>query len=1409
MQQTLLFTVLPNGVDLSGPVPRAAFSVHVGVRLIGDTAVSRFEDFEMSDWPRKDPIVGLRLVGPDGVPVEIDVTRVLRDGATARPDPALWNRLFPGDLAVKSPRPSKLHERQIRSFSAENARRIARTVYTDLAASHPAAPPSLSQVADAETTPWFGAVSMYGTNDGVTDLRDAAIASLTNAIDRGFWPGGAPSNILPRTALPHLPLVSPGSQILDPTRVALNIVQHQEFLAPRSSPGIVEKPGTDPVEQPVALPMFDFHEAVSIAGNHPTLLRRIGLIRDYVVDLGDVPWFGDAAVNCTAQLVVVELPFDQPLVTTCARTAARISTEGFLSRTDGVIEQLGFLPVGDGMVPFEDQDRFHTIEVDADGAVVKLTDFARRSFLQVNGGPDGAADRLPATSDDADGPAPVPALRSFGLSVGERNRAAILAHRFAAKAEVADALAAGNGDAVTFHLEDLTRGLRLDVWDATAGRWFSLLRRIGRYEVGTGAGTTTFETDDEGLISMAPTEGGGPAETPDLHLQETLALWSGWSLAAPQPGSPLDAQGNPAPPPGNPATSNIALSAEFRAAPGTLPRLRYGREYRFRARTVDLAGNDIGFGDPSVLGAHVTQPVRYRRFEPVAPPVVVPRAPLTSGETVRRLVIRSDVDAAAEIPNERHVAPPRTAQLVAEQHGMFDTGGSPSSAAYAGIVERDAFRLDTSPQARVDPDHPDQRYFDVDLLDVGYLPDPLAVGVVFTGLFGASGPTVVSFVDPAAPWPARRALRLRLVEGMNSPRLLTEGGAQVLEVTAPKATVVTAQVASLIPSDAGTLDLLGLWGWLAEDGADSDDLAAAILSSSHWMVTPSQELTFVHAVRRPLVVPSLTAALRRLGGAPRDGTRAHLDVRVAFDAPSTQSLELMARWSDPIDAGLPLEQLVLPPGEPNVDTAEPPVDENGGFRRIERKVRALDLGLGSGGLTAGEVVHDVGDVKHHLVDYSVVATTRFAEYFTETMSVALSGTAVPISPTGFAPGSVSVTLDTGAAVTTFTEGDDYTVDLAAGTVRRVDGAGISAGQIVEVRFVPAPVTREGPTVRIDLPASAPPARPSVLYAIPTFGWSTSGSGRYTKQSTRLGNGVRVYLDRPWWSSGDGEQLGVVLWDRPVAPGAPSPLEVPVLMEKYVTQYGEDPISGQAVHVTRALRTRDFTRATNVRTGLRPFELVASADPTATVAVAGHDVGYDPERKLWFCDIEVAAGQSYFPFLRLALARFQPSANAGCNLSSTVLADFVQLAPDRKATIALDPADPLSLRVTVTGLSFRTQVTGAGVTRDVTSIVEDRRKMAEVRVTVERHEFPAAGDAGWTPVSGLTSIPLTRIDLPFTASTSWMGALRLTSSRLSVPQRLVIEEFELRDPGTATPARVDADGNPVDGRRLVYTDIIRL
>src|SRR5262249_52012533 len=149
----------------------------------------------------------------------------------------------------------------------------------------------------------------------------------------------------------------------------------------------------------------------------------------------------------------------------------------------------------------------------------------------------------------------------------------------------------------------------------------------------------------------------------DLYQSETLFLWSGWSLAAQRPGNTLVT--DPAHDPGGPmqrvdstADSDFRVQIRYKVTPGTLPRLRYGTEYRARARAVDLAGNRAPFGDPTLPDPHATAPVTYARFEPVQSPMVLMRTKRTPGDSPEILVIRSNYDTPPPPTGstERHIS---------------------------------------------------------------------------------------------------------------------------------------------------------------------------------------------------------------------------------------------------------------------------------------------------------------------------------------------------------------------------------------------------------------------------------------------------------------------------------------------------------------------------------------------------------------------------------------------------------------------------------------------------------------------------------------------------------------------------------------------------------------------------------
>jgi hypothetical protein len=311
-------------------------------------------------------------------------------------------------------------------------------------------------------------------------------------------------------------------------------------------------------------------------------------------------------------------------------------------------------------------------------------------------------------------------------------------------------------------------------------------------------------------------------------------------------------------------------------------------------------------------------------------------------------------------------------------------------------------------------------------------------------------------------------------------------------------------------------------------------------------------------------------------------------------------------------------------------------------------------------------------------------------------------------------------------------------------------------------------TRTGDALMVDVPSSARPATPKVLYVVPTFGWERQETTTL-KSSVRFGYGLRVYLDRPWYSSGDNELLGVLLWPESTpAPDYPT-------REKYkafFTQWGNDPIWASG-NLEAVPLWGDFQGTAQVGAAL------TLAETDQVFDVAGYEVHFDPDRKLWYCDVTLFNQTVYSPFIRLALARYQPHSIEGVELSHAVLADYAQLAPNRSALVTIDPADPRSARVIVGGTA------GDGPQPNV------------ITVTVEQADPKIGGDLGWAPAaaSGVAVTP----DAPAPSqpdSVLWSGVIAFAKTPASGAFRVVIREFESLVGDTATGTQ-----------RLVYAAII--
>ncbi|MFH1176301.1 MAG: hypothetical protein V1750_02755, partial [Acidobacteriota bacterium] len=838
----------------------------------------------------------------------------------------------------------------------------------------------------------------------------------------------------------------------------------------------------------------------------------------------------------------------------------------------------------------------------------------------------------------------LPSLRSAGVSLVRDRRdertAALFAKRYQLNATLED------GGEPELWADDLLRGYRVDVLDGAAGAWRSLCARDTVIAALDGSPLAT--DTDEGWVSLAATQSTDPDEEggQDLYVHEALCRWSGWSLVAQRPGKHLD-KNNQASDAGNEPTTDLQLRISVHAAKGTLPRLRFGHNYRLRARAVDLAGNSLTLSqaDEFCSGARLDQvatdgPFIYRRFEPVAQPVVVLRKPLGSqatalrsrpiartrgsgapkptghlGETLERLVIRSfnsrpelDATSSQEV-TERHLAPPGAAELTAEVHGAFDDAGRLQCGAYATIVAKD--------ESLAEGAH------DVDQLALPYLPDPPARGAAFAGLRAATLPAnrVTRFradgnastwpitpgatpaasvvqVDFGAPelWPEMKPFRLKVVGTLAARDPVWDAGRRELTVFLPPGEITRVRLSSYL--EAADLDKMALWQWIKDSG-QAASLEKQALAGVHWMLTPGRELVLVHAVQQPLVAPAFVnlRAIRKPGEA-----FAVLQDAFPIGGTSTVKVDIQCAWLEPIDTGIP---------------GEPPRLVEGKAQAFEAPVEYADKEVRFGPERLYRFVPAYVAAEKRLVGAAPAAAAAARPQAVALRRPVTRDAAVQAAPrAGLAVSrerfAVSLEREQEARTITVSRhhfGDTKHRDIAytaIATTRYREYLPFSDAEIAAAETDPASskrITRRSLPRSVDIPSSARPAAPRVLYVIPTFGWEKS-SGAAGITSKRTGGGLRVYLERPWFSTGAGELLGVVVALPPPQATLFVPPPIPPAQKPYVTQWAMDPLwRSTPTPSVASPRLENFRNPRKTESGLTLDEL-----PGARVAVAGFAAG---------------------------------------------------------------------------------------------------------------------------------------------------------------------------------------------------------
>jgi hypothetical protein len=1369
--QILTAIVLPAGLAASGALQA---NIYLAPRLSGATDLSSFPDWLA--WPE--------LVSQHGLAFELQcgssVATVPAEPGALRPD--IWGAIFTSATLVQPyPQPG-YSQRLFVSYPVADALSYLKYAYLSAAT---------EQEPSVELFLRFLRYLVF--RNGRESTLDAVLSALRVTMWQQQHPTfaiGEPEAVAPSATTAPPPAAADATTIslLSPPTDALTMAQ--QFALYHHLP---PAPGRPPLPASAAdfSSLLDFHTALSSLSAHPALLSALGLVFPVELPAGFCPPSPVAGSYLTVSVTSVDPGWQwsvPPTFGTVPTAYARSSTAySAAPATDPASLAAGTLAAGDVIDGFLalPPDAYQLTDVDIDGALLKAMTLA---------------DNLAYVGDQSVVQLVLPSLRSAGISLIASGRAEQLLTQIESNEAFEEALAGGTSPR-PLNARDLVRGYRLDVWASRASKWLSLHRRDGTYRFGEHGAVSMPVTDQEGFTQLAvaqpaddptrPVDGvaasaGIPQPGTDLYVNERIARWNGWSLSAPRPGTPVNRSPDPSvaadpdPTMGEPATP-FKMTTDFAAHPGSLPELRFGERYRLRARVVDIAGHspDLATPAPSPFVAPPaggTMP--YLRYDPVSAPVLIERATPGPGGSHAQLVIRSynsdpSLDnVATQETDERHVAPPKASVLLVEHHGMLDDASGHlrgDAATYSLVVERDRGQFPT-----VD----DVPIVSAEQITIPYFPDPLSRGAALAGLPHAPVDTdgvisggvlsyqpsadvvpltgTVTMVSFGSGWPDLQAFRIRLAESTGVPAW--DDPSRVLTVPVAKAETATVGLSCYL--DPADLELLGVWAWIRElfessqanalqsSSAGSElveladqlsQLTRLVLAGGDEMITPQLQVSFVHAVQQPLgrpawrllpvvhnpesplAVPSIENSFWKITAWRYVGSHtAVLLGALQIDGASSAAIDIDATWTEWVDDP-------SAPG-PTASAAAAPVE------RIQ---------LGS--LSDGPIYSDGSETRMVAVYLSEVDTLWFAASFD-----ALPGVETP--------------ADVAAPVHHFADTRHRCINYQATASSRFQEYFTEPG----LSF-----TRTSDPIMVDVPSSARPTAPEVLYVLPTFGWERQESTNL-KTEVRFGNGLRVYLSRPWFSSGEGELLGVVLWPGTEAPPDDAQREA---SKEIITQWGLDPIWNTAT-IGAVPGTGNLTGA----------EMSAQAltieESSQLVDVAGHAVGYDPGRQLWYCDIEFGGVESYMPFVRLALARYQPSSIAGVELSHVVLADYAQLTPDRSAALLLDPATPNQARLVVGGLA------PAGPA------------ISYVTVTVQARMNGVSSDLGWTTAAAASVSVAEDAPAPGEpASLLWSGTVTFATTPAPGEFRVVVQESEQIATAIAT------DGTPTYGSRLVYASIL--
>ena len=890
------------------------------------------------------------------------------------------------------------------------------------------------------------------------------------------------------------------------------------------------------------------------------------------------------------------------------------------------------------------------------------------------------------------------------------------------------------------YLEDVSVGCKVDVFvgdsngalpSSSYSHWYPLCNRQLTFNYGESTTLSQYlAPSDEFWVETVASSEVDENGVIQLRANDYLFRWDGWSLVAPHPSRPAAETGSDT---SNDWTRSVDVVINSETEAITNAKLRYGRDYWFRARSTDLAGNAVDFDFANVLMGNPgdslsnklsSEKITYRRYDPISPPTLYPLQPPGPGSKAKKsendkdnrsemagpdksdiLVIRSGENVSQKLQSaEWLVMAPETDLQEAEWAGMLD-GFSDPDTAYSTLVKYSK-QLPKS----YDPDFIKSIKWESGEIGTPYLPDGYAAGATFCYLPGGNERVLseksLSFKEKISASlathypvsfklnaqisnnnsPYSKSFKLRLIAGKRGTTFTNDS----LNIHLPPGEQQLVMLSSY--PDEKRLDHFQLIHAAFHDDrnalvqtnlnvapilnvsnfvSEKSHIMQSIKMGLNWPISPAKPIRLIHAVPKPVQPPEFSDDLQLTNRVTGGNAIVMEDRNFKLHRVSTGKVDIFAEWDEFIDAPGASEFPIIRRERRHCFKCDIPLPDT----TIDPDITHFTFDIGSR--------HNLPSNKHLAISYVAVATTRYREYF----------------------------------------GDDVTSE-------------------------PANLSVESePSCELHVYNTAPPPPPEIVYILPLFIWEDeiTEDGGETKQTVEIvtrKSGFRIYLKRNWFKSGADERLAVVLQSEHERETNKSDLET---SSRPLTHWASDPILYDRSPITRQPTLKDFRATVHKIKACKPvsnvdfdksldnepivsgcnsvpeqcivsgIEGIPLPPPTipsiqsvklsksegkkksreadiqgadldssheVSVDIAAYEVKYDPNKDLLYVDIEIESPGSYMPFVKFSLSRYQHYSAKYCHLSSVVDVDFVQLSPERSMHIRrnMDQSNTISIKV---------------------------------------------------------------------------------------------------------------------------------